>query len=66
MACDRAMRAITGAGAWPIVARPQSTKGIAEPRRAAVLARLAACRRYDFFNRDNKWRRRCDLAHVNR
>ena len=30
-----------------IAAQPQSTNGIAEPRRAAVLA-LAACPRYDF------------------
>jgi hypothetical protein len=60
------VRAITGAGACAIAARPQSTKGIAEPRRAAVLVRLAACRRYDFFNRANKWRRRCALAYVNR
>jgi len=30
-----------------IATRPQSTNGIAEPRRAAVLA-LAAWRRYDF------------------
>jgi hypothetical protein len=46
-------------------ARPQSTNGIAEPRRAAVLAlpRLPALR---FFNRANKWRRRNALAHVNR
>jgi hypothetical protein len=64
MACDR-LYAITGAGACAIVARPQSTKGIAEPHRAAVLARFAACPRYDFFNRANKWRRRCALAHVN-
>jgi len=28
--------------------RPQSTKGIAEPRRAALLARFAARPRYDF------------------
>ena len=42
------VRAITGAGACAIATRPQSTKGIAEPRRAAVLVRLAACRRYDF------------------
>jgi hypothetical protein len=47
-----------------IAARPQSTNGIAEPRRAAVLA-LAACA-LRFFNRANKWRRRSALAHVNR
>jgi hypothetical protein len=48
-----------------IAARPQSTNGIAEPRRAAVLAlpRPPALR---FFNRANKWRRRNALAHVNR
>jgi hypothetical protein len=48
-----------------IAARPQSTKGIAEPRRAAVLA-LARRPALRFFNRANKWRRHSALAHVNR
>jgi hypothetical protein len=47
------------------IEEPQSRKGIAEPRRAAVLAlpRPPALR---FLNRANKWCRRNALAHVNR
>jgi len=44
MACDRAVRAITGAGA----ARPQSTKVSLNRAEPLVLVRLAACPRYDF------------------
>jgi hypothetical protein len=61
---QRPLREGTIAPSARSAARPQSTNGIAEPRRAAVLA-LAACA-LRFFNRANKWRRRSALAHVNR